>query len=121
MMTEKRKDRFMLTTSIMPQRVYETLNEKSRNKSLTNYVIELVEKQDRDQELISKLLTKLERIETTLEQMKDAPISFKVKNDVSEEIESKMVESSLTEGEYTTFKKFECDVDEDDVEDEMDF
>ncbi|WP_051759048.1 hypothetical protein [Bacillus manliponensis] len=119
-MAEKRKEKFMLTTSIMPQSVYETLNEKSRSKSLTNYVIELVEKQGRDQELISKLLTKLERIETTLEQMKDTPISIKTENDVPEENESKEVASQLAEGSYTSYTKVECDVDDEDDE-EYDF
>ncbi|MDO6632872.1 hypothetical protein Q4580_23920 [Bacillus thuringiensis] len=102
----------------MPDDVYEILDEKSSKRNLTEYVVDLVQNQNRDQQLIRMLMDKLNSIESTLEEMKNG--SIVVKPEAKKQEETKSNESILSEGTIVEAEVIEGGIDESDKE-EMDF
>ncbi|MES5957431.1 hypothetical protein QCI42_29495 [Bacillus fungorum] len=114
---EKRK-KMQLTCKNMPDNVYEILNEKVSKRNLTEYVVDLVQNQNKDQQLIRMLMEKLNNIESTLEEMKNG--SIVVKPEAEQEKETNVDEPTLSEGTIVEAEVIEGGIDESDKE-EMDF
>ncbi|MEB9421085.1 hypothetical protein P4J12_22505 [Bacillus cereus] len=114
---EKRK-KMQLTCKNMPDNVYEILNEKVSKRNLTEYVVDLVQNQNKDQQLIRVLMDKLNNIESTLEEMKNG--SIVVKPEAEKQEETKINEPTLSEGTIVEAEVIEGGIDESDKE-EMDF
>ncbi|AFU16906.1 hypothetical protein MC28_B30 (plasmid) [Bacillus thuringiensis MC28] len=114
---EKRK-KMQLTCKNMPDNVYEILNEKVSKRNLTEYVVDLVQNQNKDQQLIRMLMDKLNSIEFTLEEMKNGSIVVKPKAEKQEE--KKANKPILSEGTIVEAEVIEGGIDESDKE-EMDF
>ncbi|MFY0127913.1 hypothetical protein ACRS52_06395 [Bacillus cytotoxicus] len=114
---EKRK-KMQLICKNMPDDVYEILDEKSSKRNLTEYVVDLVQNQNRDQQLIRMLMDKLNSIESTLEEMKDG--SIVMKPEAKKQVETQSNEPTLSEGTVVEAEVIEGGIDESDKE-EMDF
>lgn len=114
---EKRK-KMQLTCKNMPDNVYEILNEKVSKRNLTEYVVDLVQNQNRDQQLIQMLMDKLNNIESALKEMKNGSIIVKPEAEIQED--KKIDEPILSEGTIVEAEVIEGGIDESDKE-EMDF
>ncbi|KAA0784335.1 hypothetical protein [Bacillus sp. BB56-3] len=114
---EKRK-KMQLVCKNMPDDVYEILNEKSSKRNLTEYVVDLVQNQSRDQQLIRMLMDKLSNIESSLEDIKNGSVMIKTNTDLQNEKESS--EPFLSEGTIIEAEVVEGGIDPTDKE-EMDF
>ncbi|AMR06412.1 hypothetical protein [Bacillus thuringiensis] len=114
---EKRK-KMQLICKNMPDDVYEILDEKSSKRNLTEYVVDLVQNQNKDQQLIRMLMEKLNNIESTLHEMKNG--SIVVKPEAEKSKETKIDEPVLLEGTIVEAEIIEGGIDESDKE-EMDF
>ncbi|WP_426952801.1 hypothetical protein [Bacillus mycoides] len=114
---EKRK-KMQLICKNMPDDVYEILDEKSSKRNLTEYVVDLVQNQNKDQQLIRMLMDKLNNIESTLKEMKNG--SIVVKSEAEKQKETKIDEPVLSEGTIVEAEVIEGGIDESDKE-EMDF
>ncbi|MDA2113108.1 hypothetical protein PDN20_28400 [Bacillus cereus] len=114
---EKRK-KMQLICKNMPDDVYEILDDKSSKRNLTEYVVDLVQNQNRDQQLIRILMDKLGNIESSLEEIKNGSIMIKPNTDLQNEKESS--EPSLPEGTIIEAEVVEGGIDPSDKE-EMDF
>lgn len=114
---EKRK-KMMLICKNMPDDVYEILDEKSSKRNLTEYIIDLVQNQNKDQQLIRILMDKLNNIESSLEEIKSGSIVVQPKIDSHEE--KSINEPVLSEGTIVEAEVVEGGIDESDKED-MDF
>ncbi|MEI2536764.1 hypothetical protein [Acinetobacter baumannii] len=102
----------------MPDDVYEILDEKSSKRNLTEYVVDLVQNQNRDQQLIRMLMDKLNSIESTLVEMKNGSIF--VKPEARKQGKTKINEPVLSEGTIVDAEVIEGGIDESDKE-EVDF
>jgi len=114
----EKREKMMLICKNMPDDVYKILDAKSKKRNLTEYIVDIVQNQNRDQELIRLLMTKLDKIELTLEQMKGNSIIVKEKTEEYKEPE--IDEPTLSEGTIVEAETFQGGMDESDRE-EMDF
>ena len=108
-MNEKRK-RMALNSEYMPDEVYKILNEKALKRSLTTYVIELVE-----ESLRSKgLLEKLDKIESKIDNILSKNLKFNENEAVNEIAPDSSQENSLKEGIMINVSTVLGGIDEDD-------
>ncbi|WP_144559945.1 hypothetical protein [Bacillus thuringiensis] len=114
----EKREKMMLICKNMPDDVYKILDSKSKKRNLTEYIVDIVQNQNRDQELIRLLMTKLDKIEMTLDQMKDN--SVVVKADIDKYEETEIDEPTLSEGTIVEAEAFQGGMDEADRE-EIDF
>ncbi|PFP88705.1 hypothetical protein COK02_18460 [Bacillus cereus] len=114
----EKREKMMLICKNMPDDVYKILDSKSKKRNLTEYIVDIVQNQNRDQELIRILMTKLDKIEMTLDQMKDN--SVVVKADTNKYEEPEIDEPTLSEGIIVEAEAVQGGMDEADKA-EMDF
>ncbi|WP_242250242.1 hypothetical protein [Bacillus cereus group sp. BfR-BA-01324] len=114
----EKRNKMMLICKNMPDDVYEILDEKSSKRNLTEYVVDLVQNQNRDQQLIRILMDKLNNIESSLEEIKNGSILVQSPTDSHKEKE--INEPILSEGTIVEAEVVEGGIDASDKED-MDF
>lgn len=114
-MEDKRK-RMTLSPRNMPDHIYKVLNEKSQKRVLTEYVVELMEYKNRENELLQLLLKKIDKLEAKLEQS-----SVVKKEQFPPTEETQLIPPIMKEGSRETLDTLRGGMDTNDLEDEMDF